>query len=114
MDWKNRVISDPAVLMGKPTVEGTRLAVGFLLDIFAQGWSREEVLANENTPKSSVELLRTWGHDVVSVGEKVPGISDREVLELAAREDRVVVTFDSDYGHGCNEIELSLKYQLNL
>src|SRR2546425_4561722 len=29
---------------GKPVVRGTRLAVDFLLDLFAKGWTREEVL----------------------------------------------------------------------
>lgn len=42
--------------MGKPSIKGTRLGVGFLLDIFAQGWTREQVL--ENYPQLSDEDLR--------------------------------------------------------
>lgn len=35
---------DPAVLAGKPVVKGTRLAVEFLLDLLAEGWTHEQVL----------------------------------------------------------------------
>lgn len=55
-------------------------------------------LANENFPIDSVRRLREAGHDVVSVGEDIPGAKDEEVLSLAAREDRVLLTFDRDYG----------------
>jgi uncharacterized protein (DUF433 family) len=32
-----RVVSDPAVLGGKPVVKGTRISVEFLLELFASG-----------------------------------------------------------------------------
>jgi uncharacterized protein (DUF433 family) len=41
MEWKERIIADPKVLVGKPVVRGTRLSVDFLLDLMAQvGLSR--------------------------------------------------------------------------
>jgi predicted nuclease of predicted toxin-antitoxin system len=43
-------------------------------------------------------MLREVGHDVVSISELYPGISDREVLEIATKEQRAIITFDSDYG----------------
>ncbi len=46
MDWKERIIVDPNILVGKPVVKGTRLAVEFIVDLLAQGWSEEEVLRN--------------------------------------------------------------------
>jgi predicted nuclease of predicted toxin-antitoxin system len=55
-------------------------------------------LANENFPLESVRLLREAGHDVLSVGESMPGIEDEEILSLAAQEGRVLLTFDRDYG----------------
>ena len=56
------------------------------------------LLANENFPLASVQLLRVAGHDVVAIIEDTPGISDTEVLAQAARESRIVLTFDRDYG----------------
>jgi len=46
MDWRERIIVDPNILVGKPAVKGTRLAVEFIVDLLAQGWSEEEILRN--------------------------------------------------------------------
>ncbi|MEH1891859.1 MAG: DUF5615 family PIN-like protein [Nostoc sp.] len=55
-------------------------------------------LANENFSLPSVRLLRQAGYDVASVTEDSPGIEDTEVLTHAANEQRVILTFDRDYG----------------
>jgi uncharacterized protein (DUF433 family) len=44
MDWRERIVSDPEVLVGKPTVKGTRLSVELILGWLAQGWSHDQVL----------------------------------------------------------------------
>lgn len=44
--WQDHVLSDPDVLVGKPTIKGTRLAVEFIIELFASGWSVEDVLEN--------------------------------------------------------------------
>ena len=46
MDWRERIAVDPAVLVGKPVIKGTRLAVEFILDLLANGWTHEQILAN--------------------------------------------------------------------
>ncbi len=46
MDWKDRIAIDPNVLVGKPTVRGTRLAVQFIVDLLAQGWTEQDLLDN--------------------------------------------------------------------
>ena len=46
MNWQERIVIDPGVLVGKPVVKGTRLAVEFIIDLLAQGWGREEILRN--------------------------------------------------------------------
>ncbi len=55
-------------------------------------------LADENLPLDSVRLLRSRGHDVLAVAESLSGSHDEEILSLAAREDRILLTFDRDYG----------------
>ncbi|UCC88052.1 MAG: DUF433 domain-containing protein [Anaerolineales bacterium] len=46
MDWQERIVIDPNILVGKPVVVGTRLAVEFIIDLLAQGWSESEILRN--------------------------------------------------------------------
>ncbi len=56
MDWRTYIQPDPSVLIGKPTVKGTRLAVTFLLDLFAAGWTEQQVL--DSYPTLTAEALR--------------------------------------------------------
>jgi uncharacterized protein (DUF433 family) len=44
MNWKERIISDKNVLMGKPIIKGTRISIEFILDRLANGWSEEMIL----------------------------------------------------------------------
>ncbi len=46
MRWQERIIIDPAILVGKPVIKGTRLAVEFVIDLLGQGWSEAEILRN--------------------------------------------------------------------
>jgi uncharacterized protein (DUF433 family) len=46
VDWEQRIEINPAVLVGKPVVRGTRLAVDFVIDLLAQGWPESEILRN--------------------------------------------------------------------
>jgi predicted nuclease of predicted toxin-antitoxin system len=55
-------------------------------------------VVDECTGPAVAEWLRREGHDVLSVYEERRGISDDEVLALAVRESRVIVTNDKDFG----------------
>ena len=46
MDWQNYIHSGPEILLGKPVIIGTRVSVDFVLGLFANGWSKEQVLEN--------------------------------------------------------------------
>jgi uncharacterized protein (DUF433 family) len=46
MPWQDRIVIDPAVLVGKPTVRGTRISVEWVVDLLAAGWSIEQILEN--------------------------------------------------------------------
>jgi uncharacterized protein (DUF433 family) len=39
-----RIVSDPAVLGGKPCIKGTRISVEFILELLASGASRDEIV----------------------------------------------------------------------
>jgi len=46
MNWRDRIVVDPEILVGKPVVKATRLAVEFLIDLLSQGWTEAEILRN--------------------------------------------------------------------
>jgi uncharacterized protein (DUF433 family) len=56
MDWQPYIHSDPKILVGKPVVKGTRLAVEFLLGLYAAGWTEAQIL--ESYPTLTPEALR--------------------------------------------------------
>ena len=41
-----RIVLNPEVLAGKPVVRGTRLAVEFVIDLLASGWSESQIVDN--------------------------------------------------------------------
>ena len=51
-----------------------------------------------NVPLASGQVLIAAGFDALSVGVEHPGVSDREVISVAIKEERTIVTFDRDYG----------------
>jgi len=71
MGWQDRIIIDPKVLVGKPVIKGTRIAVEFVIDLLAQGWSESEILRNYPglTHEDIIACLRYAGETLHS--EKV-------------------------------------------
>jgi len=55
-------------------------------------------LADENVPLPSADALRAAGHDAASISRESPGVPDPRIPERAHREDRLVITFDRDFG----------------
>jgi uncharacterized protein (DUF433 family) len=41
-----RIVLDPEVLVGRPVIRGTRLAVEFVIGLMADGWSEADILTN--------------------------------------------------------------------
>ena len=44
MDWRERITSNPDILVGKPIIKGTRISVELILGWLAQGWTHEMLL----------------------------------------------------------------------
>lgn len=55
-------------------------------------------LADESCDFSVVRTLRTAGHDVLAVTELWPGSDDSLILDMALRDQRVLLTEDKDFG----------------
>lgn len=56
MSWQDRITLDPKVLVGKPVVKGTRIAVELVVDLMAKGWTQQQIL--DSYPNLAVEDIR--------------------------------------------------------
>ncbi len=56
MNWQDRISVDPKVLVGKPVVKGTRIAVELVVDLMAEGWTQEQIL--DSYPNLTAEDIR--------------------------------------------------------
>jgi uncharacterized protein (DUF433 family) len=56
MNWQEYIVSDKEVLLGKPTIKGTRISVEHIIGLLAQGWSENQIL--ENFPRLKKESLQ--------------------------------------------------------
>ncbi len=45
MNWEERIEVNPRVLVGKPIIKGTRIAVEFVVDLLARGWTTDQILS---------------------------------------------------------------------
>lgn len=57
-----------------------------------------KLLADENIPEQSIEILRKNGFDIISVSQRFSGCTDEEIIKIANTENRVIVSFDLDFG----------------
>ncbi len=56
MNWRDYIVSDPEILVGKPVVKGTRLSVDLILDRLADGWTAEDLY--RSYPRLTPEALQ--------------------------------------------------------
>lgn len=71
MDWKAHIVTDPGVLGGKPVIRGTRLAVDFLLELLAEGWSPDQ-LRQEYPQLSAASLQAVFAYAAALMREPGP------------------------------------------
>ena len=73
MNWRDYITSDEEVLLGKPTVRGTRISVEFIVGLMAQGWTENEIL--ENYPwltRESIQAIFAYIQDCIHDGLLFP------------------------------------------
>lgn len=77
-NWKEYIVSNPDVLLGKPSIKNTRLSVEFLLKLLANGWTEEQILSNY--PRMSSDALKAvfaYVHECMQDGLLFPLESQR-------------------------------------
>ncbi len=60
-------------------------------------------LADENVSRSLTNFLRKLGYDIKDIKEeRLFGILDEEIIRLAKKEDRIIITHDKEFGNILN------------
>ena len=69
MKWNERIVSDKNILLGKPTIKGTRISVEFILERLATGWNEEKILTSyPHLKKEDIQAVFSYLNDCVKDG----------------------------------------------
>ena len=44
MNWQEYIVTDKEILLGKPTIKGTRISVDHVVGLLAQGWTEQQIM----------------------------------------------------------------------
>ncbi len=85
MNWKAYIHSNPKILLGKPVIKGTRISVEFILGLFSEGWTEQQVLENYSTLNSeSIQAVFAFAVEFLKEEDDAP----EDIAEIeAARAD---------------------------
>ena len=66
MSWQEHIAIDPAVLVGKPVVKGTRIAVELIVDLLGRGWTVEQILAEyDHLTREDIQACLAYSAEVL-------------------------------------------------
>lgn len=66
MNWQERIAIDPEVLVGKPTIKGTRIAVEFVVDLLGRGWTNDQILREyDHLTLEDIQACLSYASDVL-------------------------------------------------
>jgi len=60
INWKDYIIADPKILVGKPVIKGTRISIEFLLSLFSKGWTERQIMEEyRSITMESLEIVKS-------------------------------------------------------
>jgi uncharacterized protein (DUF433 family) len=66
LNWQERITVDPQILVGKPIVRGTRIAVEFIVDLLGKGWTNDQILAEfEQLTPDDIQACLAYASEVL-------------------------------------------------
>ena len=66
MNWQDRIVIDPNVLVGKPVIKGTRISVEFTVDLLGRGWTVEQILNEyEHLTRKDIQACLAYASEVL-------------------------------------------------
>ena len=66
MNWQDRIVIDPNVLVGKPVIKGTRISVEFIVDLLGRGWTVEQILKEyDHLTRKDIQACLAYAGEVL-------------------------------------------------
>ena len=66
MDWQDRIVVNPKVLVGKPVIKGTRISVEFVIDLLGRGWTVQQILREyDHLTPDDIQACLAYASDVL-------------------------------------------------
>lgn len=66
-EWQDRIVMDPKVMVGKPTIKGTRMPIDLIVRMVAQGISEKDILQEHPDLKAvDIRAALTYAASVVA------------------------------------------------
>jgi uncharacterized protein (DUF433 family) len=66
MNWEVRITMNPNVLVGKPVIRGTRIAVEFVIDLLGRGWTVERILTEyDHLTQEDIQACLAYASEVL-------------------------------------------------
>ena len=63
----DRITIDPAVLVGKPVIKGTRIAVEFVVRLLAHGWTVDDIMKEyDHITRDDVQACLAYAHQLLA------------------------------------------------
>ena len=70
MDYQNKIISDPSIMLGKPIIKGTRITVELIIKKLSDGFSIDDILKGyPHLEREDVLAALAYSSDVISKEE---------------------------------------------
>jgi uncharacterized protein (DUF433 family) len=65
--YRNRIVIDPKIMVGKPVIKGTRITVELILRLLAQGQTIEEILkAYPHLKKEDILAVLEYATEIIA------------------------------------------------
>jgi len=70
MRWQDHIERNPAIVVGKPVIKGTRITVEFILECLGAGWTESQFLAEyPHVKPADIRAALTYAAHAMSTDE---------------------------------------------
>lgn len=98
MDWRARIVSNPDILLGKPAIKGTRIAVELILGCFAGGLSFDDIVnAYPHLTREDIVAALAYASHIASARQIIDGLPGQNISPDGTLHFVVAMTPDGGY-----------------